>query len=747
MLKKRSIIREWGISYAVILLVPLITIFINYGYNVKIIRKEIMQAHELILDNLKSNIDLLMDEEREIFSKIYLNEKFQNLFYTHATDADFRFNVFKFNQEMALYGASDKNVAYWIYLEDKEFIIKSGGAERSINIYNAQRFMQSDMPDYEEWKEFLCGDYINEFLIYNGLYSASVDPNLVYANSFYDNDAGKINVFITISTMQLEELVASLPESSILTIYLDGEMNSSESRFLAIDSEGMTELPDNISMDDVRENKGTFEVAEYMGISTSSDNGRAIYSLLIPQETFWKESSYIRNIHFVSLLIAVFVGACLIVGLVKRNFKPVSGILEVLGNNNEEINEFDHIRDACNIMRQENIAMKKTIEVQEESMVSSYLLSLLKGRVTKVGKNEKQLGLDLLFQKGAFALIGFYIPRKKEESIENDELSFFVVDNIFSELMEKESFYRIEDGRFIFYLFCISNQHEEEWKEKSLKHANFLCDILEEKFGLLLSGVISEVTKDIAQAKNLYQSVMECFEYRKIIGGSGVILAEELKDSEENNLTGAYRLMLEQALENGKEDEICLILERLFGNIDHMPFIALRLRVLEAFQIVSDSYNKYISDSVKQMQLLSQLEQLLNADNPEALKQQFNGILTFACSKISGQWEAESRNIVKMIKEYVESNYTDSNLNISTIAEKMHRNPKYISKVFKEETGEGILDYINLLRIRKAQEILLTRSVSVETVSEMVGYASTRTFRRCFAKVVGVTPSGYLENK
>ena len=94
MLKKRSIIREWGISYAVILLVPLITIFINYGYNVKIIRKEIMQAHELILDNLKSNIDLLMDEEREIFSKIYLNEKFQNLFYTH--DSFFTCKMFRF---------------------------------------------------------------------------------------------------------------------------------------------------------------------------------------------------------------------------------------------------------------------------------------------------------------------------------------------------------------------------------------------------------------------------------------------------------------------------------------------------------------------------------------------------------------------------------------------------------------------------------------------------------------------------
>ena len=76
----------------------------------------------------------------------------------------------------------------------------------------------------------------------------------------------------------------------------------------------------------------------------------------------------------------------------------------------------------------------------------------------------------------------------------------------------------------------------------------------------------------------------------------------------------------------------------------------------------------------------------------------------------------------------------------------MNRNTKYISKIFKEETGDGILDYINILRIRKAQEILLTRSISVEEVSAMVGYASTRTFRRSFTKIVGMTPSGYLES-
>ena len=134
---------------------------------------------------------------------------------------------------------------------------------------------------------------------------------------------------------------------------------------------------------------------------------------------------------------------------VKRNFRPVSSILAVMGNNTGEGNEFDQIKNAHGMMMKENATMKKMIESQEKRMISSYLLSLLKGRVTKIGDREQQIGLDLLLQSGLYALMGFYIPLKEDESMEYDELSFFVVDNILSELMEGEVFYQIEDGRFV----------------------------------------------------------------------------------------------------------------------------------------------------------------------------------------------------------------------------------------------------------------------------------------------------------
>ena len=167
--------------------------------------------------------------------------------------------------------------------------------------------------------------------------------------------------------------------------------------------------------------------------------------------------------------------------------------------------------------------------------------------------------------------------------------------------------------------------------------------------------------------------------------------------------------------------------------------------MIEAYQIVKEMYYSYVEDSVMRMQIFSWLDILLAENSVEGLRQQFESMLSFVCTKLGRQFEKSNENIVEEVMNYIEEHYMDSNLNITTLADEMNYNFRHLSKVFKEEKGEGILDYINTLRIRKAQEILLTREVSVEEAGEMVGYASTRTFRRNFTKIVGMTPGRYQE--
>lgn len=747
MLKRKSIVKEWGISYALILLIPLITIFVNYYYNTKIIKKEIMQAHELILDNLKENVDLLMEEEWQLFTYFYMDESFKNLVCSQDLDTEFYYDVYRFTKQLSSHGTSNGNVSYWLYMKEKDFIISDERGSESYGKYNAQKLLSDNILSYEEWKQFLTREYANEFFIYDGLYGKTGEKSLVYANSYSYADQGNANIFITVPVSVIGELTHSLPPGSSFVIDIVNEREELTAQRLVVNSDGLTE-PSKEQDIYWTKGAGVFETKDYMGISVMSDNSKVAYSLLVPQEVFWKESRYIRNVHLVSLLITVFVGIGLMIYLLRRNFQPVSSLLTLIGGNNKERNEFEQIEVAYGMVQQENRAMRKTIQSHEKNIVSSFLLSLLKGRVAKISDREQEVGLNLSTHKGTFSLVGFYIPPKRDE-LEYDELSFFVVDNIFSELMEKEDvFYCIEEGRFLFYLFCITEGHTEQWKEESLQRTGFLCDFLEEKFGLNILAAISEVESDISRAHFMYQSIIEAFEYKRIIGSRGVVTTKELQVHDEESQFHVFYVMLARALENGKLEDAQKVSEQFFLSVEHMPFNALRLRILEVFQVINDCYNTYITDSVKRMQLLTFLEGLLKADNIADMKTQYDSLISFAYMKIQGQWESGNIDgIVARVKDIVEANYMDSNLNIGIIAEKINRNSKYISKVFKDETGESILDYINVLRIRKAQQILLVKRVPVEELSEMVGYASARTFRRSFMKITGMTPGAYLSKK
>ncbi|MCR5755222.1 MAG: AraC family transcriptional regulator, partial [Acetatifactor sp.] len=108
--------------------------------------------------------------------------------------------------------------------------------------------------------------------------------------------------------------------------------------------------------------------------------------------------------------------------------------------------------------------------------------------------------------------------------------------------------------------------------------------------------------------------------------------------------------------------------------------------------------------------------------------------------------EASAENaIVQNIKDYIREHDADENLNISTIADGIGKNPKYIARVFKAETKEGLLDYINRIRVEKALSLMQSRQYTVEQVGEMLGYSNSKTFRRVFSKVTGMTPGTYME--
>ena len=98
---------------------------------------------------------------------------------------------------------------------------------------------------------------------------------------------------------------------------------------------------------------------------------------------------------------------------------------------------------------------------------------------------------------------------------------------------------------------------------------------------------------------------------------------------------------------------------------------------------------------------------------------------------------------VKKIINYLNENY-ENKISLDQIAHNMYLSPVYISKIFKEETGESPINYLIKIRLEKARDILLTsEGGSIKSIANSVGYEDVYHFSKLFKKYYGISPLYY----
>lgn len=107
--------------------------------------------------------------------------------------------------------------------------------------------------------------------------------------------------------------------------------------------------------------------------------------------------------------------------------------------------------------------------------------------------------------------------------------------------------------------------------------------------------------------------------------------------------------------------------------------------------------------------------------------------------------KCNSKKSLDLIQDYISKNYR-SDIGISNISEFVGLSYSHVRKLFKDEIGENIIDYINNMRIKEAKYLLLNTDKSVKNIALAVGYNNDQSFTRFFKKFEGITP-GELRNK
>ncbi len=159
-------------------------------------------------------------------------------------------------------------------------------------------------------------------------------------------------------------------------------------------------------------------------------------------------------------------------------------------------------------------------------------------------------------------------------------------------------------------------------------------------------------------------------------------------------------------------------------------------------------------DSYRQKYYLKTLEEIIaegNLEYPECyhihqLQEWFTGQYESAVFEANKLVDKMYSGKIQKIIQFIHSNY-QNNYTIYELASMFNISSDYLRHIFKEETGQTIMNFITLVKIDRAKELLESRKYKIYEVAEATGFSTSQYFSYVFKKVTGVNPTDYADYK
>jgi two-component system response regulator YesN len=182
----------------------------------------------------------------------------------------------------------------------------------------------------------------------------------------------------------------------------------------------------------------------------------------------------------------------------------------------------------------------------------------------------------------------------------------------------------------------------------------------------------------------------------------------------------------------------------LMDDIRTFSDTAKRNKILEILVLAKNAMSLDSQSDVKQIDYVGYVTQLMNYTGNELIDFGYQ-LFIYITSYVKPQNSIDySNHIVKATKEYLELNYAED-ISLEDMAEHVNISPQYFSKLIKKTTGFNFIDWLSMLRVKKAKELLNNSNLTVKEVCFMVGYKDPNYFSRIFKKRIGITPSEYVK--
>lgn len=365
-----------------------------------------------------------------------------------------------------------------------------------------------------------------------------------------------------------------------------------------------------------------------------------------------------------------------------------------------------------------------------------------------------KLNIPLDPEQPIIAVLGvLQLPSKRDSYVNRQEAALTV--KLLAEpfLKEKVKHVSVLD-RYQDVLWFIQPKKETmERVDPAIRNLAGIFELIEractDSLQVALAFTLTEQMVDWANIGHAYDKLRQLQSVR-VGDGTHMVHIASVKESVASDMQHAIRLrttteqtnMLTIHLESGREEEFFESLETIIQDIDNDSPLSHAMECYYSIALVmlAQLNRLNITDKVNIKKLTSFDEHTSWSAGFAFLKQ--TAELLFHHRRTGEQNRAAQ--IVAQLRTFIEEHLSED-LSLVRLAEYTHFNPSYLSRLFKQESGVNLSEYIEERRVKKAQELLKQPELKIAEIGAMVGYVSPHSFARFFKKMTGLAPQEYRE--
>lgn len=291
---------------------------------------------------------------------------------------------------------------------------------------------------------------------------------------------------------------------------------------------------------------------------------------------------------------------------------------------------------------------------------------------------------------------------------------------------------------------CLSNENA---KDVLCLCAADLLEHINENFHMGIFAAIGEPVDSIIDMAQSYSDAKMIMLYFFYCYDSFPLSGEELKKREDNEISipPAYRMNIYKALKDNDDKKLEMAINE-FVRICKTNYSAASCQY-ELYNIIIE-FDRFAQENGFSSRSSSCMHHALEqCDDVIMFMSYMYKYAVELFEDIRNKRDSKNYRVVEVITEYIQQNY-HKDISLDLIGELVGMAPKYASKLFKEQTNSGVLEYINHVRLKNASDMLLESNLSINSIAAKSGYGTVAYFIKRFKREYGITPNRYrIENK